>query len=127
MDQLSPVVQQSSILLSLHGQDLVGVALPFLIDAVSKDVPEDATIKLQFWRLSYDIDERLLVSLVVCFVAALYLTWDKFTVITPEGLLTYFGIVFTEAHLVYKLYFKNSWVRGRFQTKVLRVEEPPLG
>lgn len=77
---------------------LIGVIMPPVVDYLNKDVRTDR--------------ERFLVSIFACFVAALLLHWQQIYD-NPGQLLATAGIIFTECQVVFKVYFKDAWLRWR--------------
>lgn len=80
-------------------QDLVGLILPFLIDFVNRNI---ANSNLKF-----------LVSMVACAGVAVLLNLDKLQSGSFEELLGKAGLIFTEAQVVYKLYWEKSQIRAK--------------
>ena len=105
--------------LSIYGPDLVGVLMPPLIEILNKDIPEEKTT------------ERFMASLALCFVVALVLRWNELMIGSAEQVLTTFGLIFTESQIVYKTYFKDSFIRAKikekFQPSNYSDEDNPLG
>lgn len=83
---------------------LVGFILPPLVEVLNRDVSNPK--------------ERLIVSLLTCFVVAVTLHWREIAYGSPEQVLAFSGIIFTESQLTFKLYFADSWAREKIQQKV---------
>lgn len=99
MEQIIPT-------LSLYSPDLVGVLIPPIVEILNKDIPEEKATK------------RFLVSILVCFIAAMILRWDQLMAGSATQLLTSFGLIFTESQVVYRLYFKDSFIRHKLQERL---------
>lgn len=78
-------------------QNLVGFALPLVIDFINKRVADS---KLRF-----------VVSVLVCLVTGVLFHLDKLH--KPEDLLVNSAIIFAEAQLIYKLYWEKSTPREK--------------
>lgn len=87
-----------------NAPNLVGVVLPVLIDVLNKNLAPDKD------------KERFFVSAGVCLVVAVILKWNSLTYGSSEALLASFTLIFTESQIVYKLYFKDSFLRDKLQT-----------
>lgn len=94
-----------------HGQDLVGLILPPFVDIVNKDVPNE--------------EERFLVTLLVCFLVALFLKWPQIANGSPDQVITDGALVFMESQLIYKLYFAKSFLRSKLIQKINQPEADP--
>jgi hypothetical protein len=92
---------------------LIGIIIPPLVEVINKDVKSQ--------------NERFLVTVVVCFLAAVFLKWNDIVYGSFADVLTSFGIVFTESQVVYKLYFRDSAIRYKIQEKIGVEEDPPTG
>jgi len=79
-------------------ETLVGLFLPFVIDAMNKGVTNS--------RVKY------LVSVFLCLGLGILLNLEKATV---GDVLGSGALIFTSAQTMYKLYWKNSKVRKVFQ------------
>lgn len=102
--------------LSLYGPDLVGILMSPVIEILNKDIAKEKTT------------ERFLASMAICFVVAFLLKWNQVMAGSPEELIASFGIIFTESQVVYKLYFKDSFIRAKIQERLAPTpEEEPLG
>ena len=87
-----------------NAPNLVGFLIPPVVEVLNKDV--------------HGANERFLVTVFTCLLAATILHWGELLYGSPEQLLTSAGIIFTESQVVFKLYFQNSWVRWKIQTKI---------
>lgn len=83
---------------------LVGFILPPFIDVVNKRVE---SAKMRFF-----------ISLIVSLIAAVAITYPSLSIGDVNGLLVALTIVFTEAQIVFSLYWKDSEARGRLQAKM---------
>ena len=91
-------------LIIANAPHLVGFLMPPIVEVLNKDVK--------------GANERFLVTVFVCLLAATILHWNELIYGSPEQLLASAGIIFTESQVVFKLYFQNSWVRWKIQTKM---------
>lgn len=87
-----------------NAPELVGIVLPPVVDFINKDVPNE--------------QEKFIVTVLVCLVAALFLKWNNITYGTPEAIFLTASIIFLESQAVFKLYFKNSYIREKIKEKV---------
>lgn len=109
-------MEQVTPLLTLYGPDLVGVLLPPVIEIVNKNLPEDASTK------------KFLSAMAICFMAALLLKWNSLMAGSLDQLLASFGLIFTESQVVYRLYFKDSFIKVKINEKFVPTpQKEPLG
>lgn len=83
---------------------LVGFVMPPFVEIVNKDVKTE--------------EERYIVAVLVCGFAAVVLHWHQIAYGSPEQVVAYAGIIFLESNTLFKLYFANSWFRGKIQSLV---------
>jgi len=93
---------------------LVGVVMPPIVELLNRDVKSET--------------ERYIVSVLLCFLAAILLHWREVEVGSPETVLAYATLIFMESQTVYRLYFKKSRIRGLMHEKldIRREEESPV-
>lgn len=91
---------------------LVGFILPPIVDWLNKDVK--------------DPQERFLVVLLVCLITATVLEWNKLVYGSLDELVISAGVIFAQSQVVFKLYFKNSFLRSKLQEKLIS-EQTPTG
>lgn len=84
-----------------NATELIGFAMPPVVDYLARDVNDE--------------NERLLVAGMVCFVAAILTKWHYIVVGSPEEVMATAGIIFAESHFMFKLYFRNSFLRTKLQ------------
>lgn len=96
--------------ISAHSIELVGVILPPIVDIVNKDIKSD--------------EERYLVTLLICLLTGAIMKWESLVVGSPGEALKSAGIVFFESQTVFKLYFKNSYLRARIQETIAKPTSP---
>lgn len=85
---------------------VVGLAMPPLIDILNKDIaPEKQT-------------ERFLSTFAICFCVAAIFNLNNIMVNSWGAVFTSFGLIFTESQLVYKTYFKDSYLRSKLLERV---------
>ncbi len=89
---------------------LVGFILPPFIDVVNKRV---ASGKVRFG-----------ISLFVCLLSAIAITYPSLALGDVNSLLLALTVVFSEAQVVYNLYWKDSEARAKLQAKM--VAEPQV-
>lgn len=80
-------------------QNLIGLILPPLVDVINSKVANS--------------NIRFLISIAICLVVACLSNIDKIKAGDWNSLLANAGIIFTEAQVVYKLYWDKSKVRER--------------
>ena len=78
-------------------QDLVGFALPFIVDFVTKKTSSSVI--------------RFVITVLSCVGAATLLNLDKLQSGEIGEILGKTGIIFTESQVVYRLYWKDSHAR----------------
>lgn len=83
---------------------LVGFILPPFVEILNRDVKKE--------------NERFLVAVVVCLLTAIFLHWKEVAYGTPEQVVMYTALIFTESQAVFQLYFAKSWFRGTIQEKI---------
>lgn len=88
---------------------VIGFVLPPLIDVLNKDIPADRET------------ERTLATLTVCFAVAFLFNFNKVMLNSWTNIGISFPIIFTESYGVYKLYFKNSFLRSKLLEKLYGV------
>lgn len=94
-----------------HNQELIGFILPPFVDLINRNIPEDQTSK------------KFLVSVGVCLIVAVAIKWNSLTAGSVDEALGSFALIFTESQAVYKLYFKDSYLRSKLFGKEETVEE----
>lgn len=87
-----------------HSADLLGIILPPLVDFVNKDVPDEK--------------ERMLVTILVCLGAAVFTKYNSLATGDPATFMASLALIFSESQIVFKLYFKNSYVREKIQERI---------
>ena len=92
-----------------NAPQLVGFAMPPLVEVLNKDV--------------HGKTERVLVTLFACFFAALLLKWNDLLYGSAEDVFTSAGLIFGESQVMFKLYFENSWLRWKIQSGLEETEE----
>lgn len=100
--------------MTLEATQLVGFLLPPIIQILNKDIPEK------------NQKQRFLATLATCLVTALVLNFNKLQLDTLDQVLTSFTLIFAESQAVYKLYFKQSAVKG-FIDERLTPDKQPVG
>lgn len=83
---------------------LVGFILPPLIDFLNREVP---TSKGRFF-----------VTILTTVGVTAFLNWDHIAYGNPELFLSSAALIFTESQVVYKMYFEDSYIRSKLQTKI---------
>lgn len=78
---------------------LVGLILPVFVDVLNRDV--------------HDETERFWVTVLLCVMAAGLLHWRELVDSSPEKFALWIGLIFTESQVMYRLYFKDSWLRSK--------------
>lgn len=79
---------------------LVGIFLPPIIDYFNKKIVTD--------------EEKVLVTIIICFLVACAFDWNTIQQVTWNNLLSIFQLAMVltgESMIVYKLYWKDSKVR----------------
>jgi hypothetical protein len=118
-------MNETFILLSTHSPNLVGFILPPIIEVLNKDIAADKMMTFRFWKLSFEVEEKFMATLAICLSAAAILNAQNLAVGNMEQAIASFGIIFTESQAVYRLYFKDSWLRDKIQNTV-KTEDPQL-
>lgn len=95
--------------LTLHAPLFVGFLMPVVVEVLNRDVPNDT--------------ERFIVSLLVCAVAAALLNIEALQYANIEDLIASFALVFAQSQVMYRLYFKNSFVRAKLDARLQVVRE----
>ena len=113
-------------ILTTHAPNLIGFILPPVIEVLNKDIPSDKKINIGLGRFSFPVEEKFLATLSICLCAAAVLNIQKIAVGSPEEVITSFGLIFTESQAVYRLYFKDSWLREKIQDATSEEEDPLL-
>jgi len=83
---------------------LVGFIMPPIVEVFVRDIPNSKG--------------RLIVSLLLSFLAAVWIHWHQIAIGDPEQILVISGAIFTESQAMYNLYFKDSMLRYAIQNKV---------
>lgn len=86
-----PLALQAIAALSL----IVGFLLPYVIRILNKDIQDD--------------NERLVITYLVCFVAAMIIDYKSLSSGDLLSLIKWFAIVNAEAQASFKLYFSPKW------------------
>jgi hypothetical protein len=100
--------------MTLNAVDFIGLLMPPVIQILNKDIPGEKE------------KERFLATIAICLTAAAILKWNELMVGSIDQLLASFTLIFVEAQVVYKLYFKTSAVKG-FIDERLTPDEQPVG
>jgi len=74
---------------------VVGFLLPHLIRQLTKDLKAD--------------DEKVIVTYVVCFFAAMLIGYKDLYSGDIQGIIGWFTLVSTQAQLSFKLYYQKKW------------------
>lgn len=93
-------------------QLFIGIILPPLIDIFGKEVNPEAE------------KQKFLVSLVVCLSVAVLLNVGQIMLNSWDEVFISLGLIFTQSQAVYKLYFKNSYLRSKLLERVYDYEDP---
>lgn len=78
---------------------LAGFILPPFVDWLNREVPDET--------------ERFIVTLIACAFLAVLFKWDSLLFGNPEAVAATIGVIFLESQLIFKLYFKDSWLRSK--------------
>lgn len=84
--------------------DLSGFILPPIIDYINKDIKNET--------------ERFWVTILVCSAAAVVINWDKFSIGLANQTLSLAGLFFIESQVVFKFYFKYSYLRQHLKDRL---------
>jgi hypothetical protein len=102
-----------------NATSLVGFMMPMVVELLAKDV--------------HDEKERVYASMILCLLAAVLLHWKELIVNLDSGvfifladLFKWFGIIFAESQVVFKLYFKNSSLRDLVNEKITNTIPPDI-
>lgn len=74
---------------------LVGFLLPRIIKIATQNIAGD--------------DERVVITYIVCFLAAMLIDWKSLNAGDVQHVGQWFAFIATQAHVSYKLYFKPKW------------------
>lgn len=100
-----------------NGPQLIGVVMPLLVEYINKDIPVNQD-KIRFSM-----------TFIACLLAAIILKWNELVTGSPESVILSAGLIFTESQIVFKLYFKESWLRSKMVNfvggEVVNTSEPP--
>ena len=118
-------MNETLLLLSTHAPNLIGFILPPIIEVLNKDIPADKMMTFKFLKFSFEVEEKFMATLAICLSAAAILNASNIAVGNVEQVVASFGIIFTESQAVYRLYFKDSWLRDKIQNTV-KEEDPQL-
>jgi hypothetical protein len=97
MEQALELLRQLGSEIITHAPFLVGFILPPLVQVINKDIESSG--------------QRLVVSLVICFLCGVILKWGSVENGNPEEVLKHAGLIFAESHTVYQLYFKERYAQ----------------
>lgn len=95
---------------SLYAPNFLGFIFPPIIEMLNKDI--------------HDESKRFLVALGICFFTALLFNYNNVVMGNVDELIKSFGLLFAESQIIFKLYFKNSFVRATMVERLNRVDEP---
>lgn len=93
------VIIGAGLFIIKHGPELIGFILPPFVEWLNREVPTGT--------------ERFIVTLLVCLIVSIILKWDNIVYGTPEQVAATFGILFVQSQLIFRLYFKNSWLKQK--------------
>lgn len=88
----------------MHATELVGLVLPPFIDYLNREVPNE--------------NERFLVAVMVCVAVAVLTKWSNLQSGSATEVMTTASIIFLQSQVIFKLYFKNSFIREKLQQTV---------
>lgn len=80
-----------------HSTELAGFILPPVVDYLNKDVPNEF--------------ERFIVTILICLFTAVLTKWNLLVLGSPNAVFETATVIFFESQVVFKLYFKNSYLR----------------
>jgi len=80
-----------------HSTELAGFILPPVVDYLNREVA--------------NANERFIVTILLCLCVAIITKWNLLMYGSPDAVLASMSMIFIESQLVFKLYFKNSWLR----------------
>jgi hypothetical protein len=83
---------------------LVGFFMPPLVDVLNRDIKDET--------------ERFIVSTLLCAIAAFIIQYPSLRLGSVEGFAGTIALLFTESQTIFKLYFKQSALRGQLLTKI---------
>ena len=83
---------------------LIGLILPPAIDYLNKHVVNDA--------------ERFIVAVITCLLFALIVDYQQISKGNMNDLPGIALVIFAEAQIIFNLYWKNSFLRDKLQTKI---------
>jgi hypothetical protein len=89
----------------VNAPNLVGLLLPPLVDFLNKDIPDEK--------------DRYFVTLIICAVVAALINWNKLFFGDPTSFYTSLTLIFIESQTVFKLYFKDSYLRQKLQETLI--------
>jgi hypothetical protein len=93
---------------------VVGIIMPPLIDILNKDIPKEREVS------------RFIATFAICFATAIVFDFNKLMYNSWGELLTTVGIIFTESQVIYRLYFKNSYLRSKMLERIYDIDEPAV-
>lgn len=113
-------------ILSIHSPNLVGFILPPIIEILNKDIAADKMVRVKIFKFSFEVEEKFLATLAICMSVAFLLNASKILTGNVDDAVASFGLIFTESQAVYRLYFKDSWLRDKIQERVIEQPDPLL-
>lgn len=93
------------IFIVMHATELVGFILPPIVDILNRDVPDEK--------------ERFIVSVLVCMFAAILVKWNSLLTGSPAEVAMSASLIFVQSQVIFKLYFKDSFLRAKLKEKGL--------
>lgn len=93
-------VQQLVSIITTYAPLAVGVIMPPLVSIILKDIPKNKD------------RTRVFATLFICMFVAALENLSKLRAGNVDAFFMSAGIIFTEAHVVYKAYFNNSYINS---------------
>lgn len=104
------IVLGVGIFIIMHANQLIGLILPPFVDVLNRDVPNE--------------QERFIVALLLCIGLAVLTQWNSLIGGSPMAIATTASLIFFESQIIFKLYFKNSFLRKKLKEEVINTNEP---
>lgn len=83
---------------------LSGFILPPFIDVINKEVTSEV--------------QKFIIALFVCALVSLVVKWNSLAYGDPEAVLATTTLIFAQSQLVYRVYFKDSFIRAKMKQKL---------
>ena len=105
---MNPAILSIAGFVSSNAPELVGIILPGIVEFINKDVRNET--------------EKYLVTMAICVLLGFLFHANEIVSGEVSGFVNTTTLIFTEAYMVFKLWFKTSWLRKKI-VNTLRQDE----